>query len=62
MNVVKAAARATRTQPATNFTGTVLADEVLVGKAPSRMRATLVTFLPGGPLPGTAIRSARPCM
>ena len=40
MKVVKASARATRTQPATNFTGTVLADEVLVGKAPSRMRAT----------------------
>lgn len=47
MKVVKASARATRTQPADNFTGTVLADEVLVGKAPSRMRATLVSFLPG---------------
>jgi quercetin dioxygenase-like cupin family protein len=48
VKVVKASARATKTQPATNFTGTVLADEVLVGKAPSRMRATLVSFLPGG--------------
>ena len=47
MKVVRANARATKTQPAANFTGTVFADEVLVGVAPSRMRATVVSFTPG---------------
>jgi len=47
MNVVKASARPTRQAPAANFTGVVYADEVLVGTAPSRMRATLVSFTPG---------------
>ena len=47
MQVIRQSARATKTQPAANFTGTVFADEVLVGVAPSRMRATLVSFTPG---------------
>jgi len=37
----------TKTQPNTNFTGTVFADEVVVGEKPSRMRATRVSFTPG---------------
>ena len=45
--VIRASARATRQQPATYFTGTVYADEVVVGEKPSRMRATRVTFTPG---------------
>ena len=45
--IIRAADRDTKTQPAANFVGTVYADEVVVGKAPSRMRATRVTFTPG---------------
>ena len=45
--LLRASARATRLQPASTFTGTVYADEVLVGEKPSRMRATRVTFTPG---------------
>lgn len=45
--VFRAADRATKTQPATSFVGTVFADEVVVGTKPSRMRATRVTFTPG---------------
>ena len=47
MKVVKASARPTKLSPAANFTGTVLQDEVVVGTAPSRMRATSVSFSPG---------------
>ncbi len=47
MKVVRANARATKVQPAANFTGTVFADEVMVGTPPSRMRATVVSFTPG---------------
>lgn len=47
-NIIRANARDTRTQPNTYFVGTVYADEVSVGEAPSRMRATRVTFTPGG--------------
>jgi quercetin dioxygenase-like cupin family protein len=47
MKVIRAAARPTRQQPATYFTGTVYADEVVVGTPPSRMRATVVSFTPG---------------
>ena len=47
MKVIRAAARPTKLQPATNFTGTVFADEVVVGAPPSRMRATVVSFTPG---------------
>ena len=48
MKVISSSNRATKVQPPGNFTGTVYADEVLVGVAPSRMRATLVSFTPGG--------------
>ncbi len=47
MKVVRAAARSTKVQPGENFTGTVFADEVVVGTPPSRMRATVVSFTPG---------------
>jgi quercetin dioxygenase-like cupin family protein len=47
MKVVRANARATKRQPESNFTGTVFADEVVVGVSPSRMRATVVSFTPG---------------
>ena len=47
MTVVRAGARATRRGAAENFTGEVFQDEVLVGQAPSRMRATVVSFTPG---------------
>lgn len=39
--------RGTKQAPAEMFTGTVYQDAVLVGEAPSRMRATNVTFTPG---------------
>ncbi|MSO90832.1 MAG: cupin domain-containing protein [Acetobacteraceae bacterium] len=45
--VVTANARATKIGATATFTGTVYQDEVLVGQAPSRMRATLVSFTPG---------------
>ena len=47
MTVVRAAVRPTRRGAAANFTGEVFQDEVLVGQAPSRMRATVVSFTPG---------------
>ncbi len=47
MKVVKASARPTKLAPTENFTGTVMQDEVVVGSAPSRMRATSVSFSPG---------------
>ena len=46
--VIPASARVTKQQPNTYFVGTVYADEVVVGEKPSRMRATRVTFTPGG--------------
>jgi quercetin dioxygenase-like cupin family protein len=46
-NIIRASGRATKIQPDTSFVGTVYADEVVVGEAPSRMRATRVTFAPG---------------
>jgi len=45
--LIRASARATKIQPPTSFTGTVYADEVVVGEKPSRMRATRVSFTPG---------------
>ncbi len=45
--IIRAADRATKTQPPTSFVGTVYADEVVVGESPSRMRGTRVTFTPG---------------
>ncbi|MGD9830858.1 MAG: cupin domain-containing protein [Hyphomicrobiaceae bacterium] len=47
MKIVRAAARTTKQAPADKFTGVVLQEEVVVGKTPSRMRATSVTFNPG---------------
>ncbi|MBV9862673.1 MAG: cupin domain-containing protein [Alphaproteobacteria bacterium] len=47
MAVVRAAERATKQGAAANFTGVVWQDEVVVGQAPSRMRATVVSFTPG---------------
>lgn len=47
MEIKRAQARATRQAPAERFTGQVWQDEVVVGEAPSRMRATSVTFTPG---------------
>ncbi len=45
--VVTANARPTKTGAPATFSGIVYQDEVLVGAAPSRMRATLVSFTPG---------------
>ena len=45
--ILRAAERTTKQQPQTSFTGTVYADEVVVGEKPSRMRGTRVTFTPG---------------
>ena len=47
MTVVRASAPATRRGAAANFTGEVWQDEVVVGTAPSRLRATVVSFTPG---------------
>ena len=47
MQIHRAGARPTKTAPASNFTGTVMQDPVVVGSAPSRMRATNVHFTPG---------------
>ena len=46
--VVRANSGTTKLAPANAFVGTVLQDAVYVGQAPSRMRATRVTFTPGG--------------
>jgi quercetin dioxygenase-like cupin family protein len=47
MTVIRAAARPTRIGPADWFTGQVWQDEVIVGTAPSRIRASNVSFSPG---------------
>lgn len=47
MTVLRASARATKQAPASSFTGTVFSDEVVAGKPPSRMRASVVSFTPG---------------
>ena len=47
MEIIRAADRPTRTAPSDRFTGQVWQDEVVVGEAPSRMRATSVSFAPG---------------
>ncbi len=47
MELHRANSRQTKQAPADNFTGVVLQDPVIVGTAPSRMRATNVTFTPG---------------
>jgi len=47
MKVIRASSRPTKIAPPENFTGTVMQDEVVVGVAPSRLRATSVSFTPG---------------
>lgn len=47
MQILRASARPTKQAPAASFVGTVYMDEVVVGAAPSRMRATRVSFTPG---------------
>ena len=47
MTVLRASQRSTKQAPAANFTGTVFSDEVVAGKSPSRMRASVVSFTPG---------------
>ncbi len=47
MKVIRSANRKTSIASSANFTGTVFSDEVVVGTAPSRMRASVVTFSPG---------------
>ena len=47
MDIKRAADRPTNLAPEENFTGLVWQDPVIVGTAPSRMRATNVSFSPG---------------
>ena len=47
LKIHRAEDRATKKAPDDKFTGDVFQDAVLVGEAPSRMRATNVTFNPG---------------
>ena len=47
MPVVRASARPTKQGARATFTGTVYQDEIVVGIAPSRMRASVVSFTPG---------------
>ena len=47
MPVIRAADRTTKQGAASTFSGTVFQDEVVVGTAPSRMRASVVSFTPG---------------
>lgn len=47
MAVIRAQSRPTKQAPNDRFTGSVWQDEVIVGSAPSRMRATNVSFSPG---------------
>ncbi len=47
MKILRSSARKTNRAPASNFTGTVFSDEVVVGVAPSRMRGSVVSFTPG---------------
>jgi quercetin dioxygenase-like cupin family protein len=45
--IVRAAATPSRRAPAANFTGVVLHEEVFAPEAPSRLRASRVSFTPG---------------
>ena len=62
MKVIRSSDRATKVQPPTNFTGTVFADEVVVGTKPSHMRATVVSFTPGGRTAWHSHPWVRPCI
>ncbi len=46
--IVRANESVTKTAPAELFVGQVMQDQVFVPEGPSRLRATRVTFLPGG--------------
>jgi len=46
--IMRAASRPTKKAPAANFTGGVLHEEVFAPEQPSRLRASRVTFTPGG--------------
>jgi quercetin dioxygenase-like cupin family protein len=46
--IMRAAARPTKKAPDSNFTGTVWHEEVFAPEAPSRLRASRVSFTPGG--------------
>jgi quercetin dioxygenase-like cupin family protein len=46
--IMRAAARPTKKAPDSNFTGTVWHEEVYAPEAPSRLRASRVSFTPGG--------------
>ena len=46
--IMRAATRPTNKAPAANFGGLVLHEEVYAPEAPSRLRASRVTFTPGG--------------
>ena len=48
MTVLRSSNRQTKVQPPANFTGVVFSDEIVQGSAPSRMRASVVSFTPGG--------------
>ncbi len=47
MKIIRSAERPTRLAPSDKFSGTVYQDEIVVGAAPSTLRATLVSFAPG---------------
>jgi hypothetical protein len=47
MKVARAAARATEPAPASDFSGLVVQDEIVVGVPPSRLRASIASFTPG---------------
>ncbi len=46
--IMRAASRPTTKAEAANFVGAVLSDPVYVPEGPSRLRASRVTFMPGG--------------
>ena len=48
MTVLRSSDRETKRQPEANFSGVVFSDEIVQGIAPSRMRASVVSFTPGG--------------
>jgi len=48
IKIIRAVSRATKQALASNFTGSVFQDEIIVGELPSKLRAFRVTFAPGG--------------
>jgi quercetin dioxygenase-like cupin family protein len=47
MTDLRGSQRATKRQSEANFTGEVFSDEIVTGKTPSRIRASVVSFTPG---------------